>query len=225
MGRHKIKNLAEHYLSNVPFKEAPSADRNRFLDEVVRRYAREATKKYPPNESYALFYSTEKKSEHGAIARAEISVVKFFPWSSVKYHASDGRLSRVGEGDKVGVACLSCKCFALSMSYSFSGALVKFCVESVREEEVTDRLELETEITKIEAEDEEGFNYELPGFVRLLDRKEYASLRTVTIPSLTGSAHFGAFVNKLTPIIGVDLLNEITPDYYIINSPKIIEKQ
>lgn len=217
MARKKIVNLSEHYLGNKSFKESNANTKNRFLDEVVRRYVREANKKYVSEDGYVLsvdydFYAGE------LLKSTEISVSQYSEWRLCPVRI-DGRYRRADPEGRVTIGSLVNTLFSCRLDYPPFGSLSK--VTMVFKSNGLGELNQVTLTTNLEDIRDAGINYNIPGFIRMITHEDCRQLRNAIVPFVSGSEPCESLIRRLASILGHDV--QLEPKQKIIKTVEAIE--
>lgn len=199
MGRKKIANLTEHYLGGKPFCEAGSKERNRFLDEVCRRYVREANKKYKGEDKYVVTY--ENDCVHGEDQPRDVWV-DVYSFDDFVAISSGGRVDCHGF---VSIGSLGWKLFGVHLTFPPFGRLSSLEISLSRRMDTLRRFVLSTHVDKV---DDPGFNYDVGGFLKIIDKQTFIKLKTALVGALTESAPFESFIRTYSDILGPSAVME-----------------
>jgi hypothetical protein len=199
MGRKKIDNLKEHYLKGKPFLEAGSKERNRFLDEVVRRYVREANKKYKGEDKYVVTYENDDVYGEDQPSNVWVDVYSLDDFATI---SSCGRVDCNGF---VNIGGLGWKLFGVHLTFTPFGRLSSLDISLSRRTDTLRRFVLSTHVDKV---DDPGFNYDVEGFLKIIDKQTYTKLKTALVGVLAESAPFESFIRTYSSVLGPSVVVE-----------------
>ena len=222
MSGKRIDNLAEHYLGSKNFIEATATERNRLLDEVVRRYVRDANKKYCVENKYLLAYKNHNNGDSNQPWAVIISVLSLTEWVLSPY-IIDGRYRRCDSEGNVTIRCPYVSAFQIELAYSPAGWLEHVATSMSTKYTVPRRsLYLTTNVNDLR---KGGLNYDLThGDVcehySLIDVELLKNLRVSVVPAISGQSSPTDVIRRLGSVLGGDLVLE--PKTKIINTIKAI---
>jgi hypothetical protein len=222
MSGKRINNLAEHYLGSKNFAEATAVERNRFLDEVVRRYIRDANKKYCVENKYLLSYKNYNNGDINQPYNVSISVLSLSKWALSPYMIS-GRWRRCDSTGNVVIRCPYVCLFQVDLEYAPSGFLENVIVVASTVNAVSRHaLYLTTNVNDIR---KGGLNYdltdeELSRQYRLIDFEVLKNIKVATVPTVSGQSEPTDVIRRLRAALGEELVLE--PQTKIINTIKAI---
>ena len=223
MSGKRIDNLASHYLGSKNFCEASATERSRFLDEVVRRYVRDANKKYCTPGKYLLLYENHNNGDSNYPYAVGISVALPTSWVLSPYRIS-GRYRRCDSAGNVTIRCPYTSVFRINFEYSPAGKLEHLAVCAASQDAVKrNALYLTTNVNDIR---KGGMDYDLTkdSFFRYcgqVDDTALKSIRAAVLPALSGQSDVTDALRRLRGILGSGLVLE--PKTQIINTIKTIE--
>lgn len=222
MPGQRINDLAGHYLGSKNFWDATATERNRFLDEIVRRYVRDANKKYCVNDSYLLSYKNYNNGDIKQPYNVSISVLSLSEWALSPYMIS-GRWRRCDSNGNVVIRCPYVCLFRVDLEYSPAGLLENvITVVSTANTVSRHALYLTTNVNDIR---KGGLNYDLTtedSFERytLIDKELLKTIKVSVVPTMSGQSDPSDVIRRLRAAIGEDLVLE--PEVKIINTVKAI---
>lgn len=222
MSGKRINNLAEHYLGDKNFCEATATERNRFLDEIVRRYVRDANKKYCVDDSYLLAYRNHNNGDSNHPYAVSIGVLSLTEWALSPYRI-DGRYRRCDSEGNVTICCPYVSVLQIDLEYSPAGWLEHTAAIMSTKYTVPRRsLYLTTNVNELR---KGGLNYDLTNeevceYYRLIDVELLKNLRVSIVPAISGQAEPTDVIRRLRSVLGKELVLE--PQTKIINTIKAI---
>lgn len=220
MPRRRISNLAEHYLGDLRFSEASSEQQNRFLDEVCRRYVRDANKLYSVDGEYVLTCKYDPEEDHEQPRTVSISVFKVGKFSNVPYF-EHGKKRRASSEGFVSVGALTWPIFSIALNYSLAGTFESVSVENSGN--VLGNVCHFLLSTQIESIRENGLSLNWEGFVKTVTNKELSELRATAAQAVSQETRVCQVVRSLRKVLGSDIVLE--PECQIIGLAKVIENK
>lgn len=223
MSGKRINNLAEHYLGSKNFTEATAVERNRFLDEVVRRYVRDANKKYCVENKYLLAYRNHNNGDSNHPWAVSIDVLSLTEWVLSPYRI-DGRYRRCDSEGNVTIRCPYVSVLRIDLEYSPAGWLEHMStVLSTKYAVPRHSLYLTTNVNDLR---EGGLNYDLTNEevcedYRLVDVESLKNLRVSVVPAISGQSEPTDVIRRLRAVLDGDLVLE--PKTKVVNTIKAID--
>ena len=216
----RIKNLAEHYLGSLRFSEASSQLQNRFLDEVCRRYVRDADKLYVGDDKYVLTCEYDPEGDYEQLRTVSISVFKVGKFANVPYF-EHGKKRRICSEGFVSVGALVWPVFSIELNYSPAGTFESVTVENSGN--VLGDVWHFLLNTQIESIRENGLSLSWEGFVKTITNKELSELRATAAQAVSKEANVWQAIRGLRKVLGSDIVLE--PSCQIIGLAKVIENK
>lgn len=220
MSGRRVENLAEHYLGDLKFSEASPRQKNRFLDEVCRRYVRDANKLYYKEGSYVLMHESD---DFAYPSRVKLSVYSMTPFEfRHSYTNVDGVLkkSRVSPDGLVSVVSAFKPVISVEFKYAVSGFLDSFTVTANANN--TSEIVYTLLITGVDNIRYEGISYDLEGFLKHITSEEVKELKSIC-SSAVSSLMNDSVVSRFRKIVGDDVVLE--PINKTVGTIKAIENK